>query len=234
MAAPRLEICVESLAGLEAALAGGADRIELCQALDLGGLTPSAGLMRAAAARSTVPVVALIRPRPGGFRHGGAEQDLICADIAAAADAGLAGVVVGALAGDALDRAALERFARAAEGLCCSLHRAVDLCADPLAAVDVAADLGFRRVLTSGGAATAAAGRGRIAAMVARAGGRLSIMAGAGVTARTAGALRDLGLRDIHASCARAGAAMPFGFGAARVTDAAAVAALKAALLTWG
>ena len=90
-----LEVCVDNVHGLAAALAGGADRIELCAALDVGGLTPSAGLMRAAAG-SPIPVVAMIRPRAGDFRYDAAECAVMLADIDAAHAAGLQGVVLGA------------------------------------------------------------------------------------------------------------------------------------------
>eukprot|EP01035_Chromulina_nebulosa_P053998 gene53998-biopygen38388 len=90
-----LEVCVDDIAGLEAAIAGGADRIELCTALAIGGLTPSAGLM-SAAQRSPVPCYAMIRPRSGNFVYSPAELDVMTNDIYFAASAGLAGVVFGA------------------------------------------------------------------------------------------------------------------------------------------
>ena len=95
MADVLLEVCVDSAAGLDAAVAGGADRIELCSALDVGGLTPSAGLTRLAAGCG-LPVFAMIRPRAGGFVFGAADVAVMQADIAAAREAGLAGVVLGA------------------------------------------------------------------------------------------------------------------------------------------
>ncbi|MDZ7907545.1 MAG: copper homeostasis protein CutC [Gemmobacter sp.] len=111
-----IEVCVDTLAGLEQAVAGGAGRIELCSALDLGGLTPSAGLMRAAAGCG-LPVLAMMRPRAGGFCWSGAELALICDDIAMARQAGMAGVVLGASLPDGrLDLPALARMRAAAAG----------------------------------------------------------------------------------------------------------------------
>ena len=159
MARVLVEVCLDSAEGLAEAVAGGADRIELCAALAVGGLTPSAGLMQAAA-RCPVPVLAMIRPRAGDFVFSPAEVAIMLADIAAARAAGLAGVVLGAsLPGGRLDRAILARLTDAASGLDLTLHRAFDLVPDIAPAIELAADLGFRRILTSGQAATAAEGR---------------------------------------------------------------------------
>src|SRR5450830_141894 len=147
-----LEVCVDNAVGLAAALTGGADRIELCSALDTGGLTPSFGLLRAASA-SPVPVVAMIRPRGGDFCFDEAEIQLMLDDIDAVAAAGLHGVVLGASLPDGqLDHRTLERLVHraAAHGLHCTLHRAIDLCPDLEQATVLAIALGFGRILTSG------------------------------------------------------------------------------------
>lgn len=232
----RLEVCVDSVEGLRAAVAGGADRIELCAALSEGGLTPSAGLMQMAAGCG-VPVMAMIRPRAGGFVYSASEIAVMRADIRTARAAGLAGVVLGAsLADGRLDPGALGALLAEAAGLDATLHRAIDLCPDPQAAVDLAVALGFRRILSSGGALRAQDGRAQLASMMARAGSACIIMPGAGITARTLETLRSLPLREVHASCSVAdpgsGPAVRLGFHAAggRRTDQGAVAALKAAL----
>ncbi|MEH3108321.1 MAG: copper homeostasis protein CutC [Sphingomonas fennica] len=233
-----LEVCVDTPAGLAAAIAGGADRIELCAALDVGGLTPPAGLI-AAAARTPVPVRAMIRPRGGGFVYTAGEVAAMRADIAAVRAAGLAGVVIGAAtAADMLDIDLLRLLAADAAGLGITLHRVVDLLADADAAVDAAVDLGIDTILTSGGAPDALGGIARIAAMQARAGGRVTILAGAGVTAANAAAIvAGAGVRALHASCrtpapAPADRLVALGFAppAPRETDADAVARLAAAL----
>ena len=100
-----LEICAASLPSALAAQAGGAHRIELCQNLEQGGITPSFGLLRAVRARLGIPVFVLIRPRPGGFVYSAAELAIMRADIAACRDLGCAGVVLGAL--DTAGRVAL-------------------------------------------------------------------------------------------------------------------------------
>ncbi|MDB5588009.1 MAG: cutC [Devosia sp.] len=233
-----LEICVDSAEGLAAAIAGGADRIELCSALELGGLTPSPGLIRQAAL-APIPVYAMVRPRPGDFIFGQADLDVMLAEIDIIREAGLAGVVLGASrAGGALDETVLRQLATHAAGLGTTLHRAVDLVPDFDIAVDLAADLGFERILTSGGARHAVEGMDTIAAMIARAAGRVAIMAGSGVRPGNVGVLLDrLSLTQVHASCsapARAAdvAAVRLGFAdpAGKETSAEIVAELKRAL----
>lgn len=233
-----VEICVDSPAGLAAAIDGGADRIELCAALSLGGLTPSPGLM-AAARDCPVPVRAMIRPREGDFRFDASDRRAMLADIAAARSAGLTGVVIGVQAPDGrLDIAALEALVAEADGLDVTLHRVVDLLDDPLGAVDVALALGIATILTSGGGRTAIEGARVIRAMRERAAGRVEILAGAGIRAVNVAALIvATGVTAVHASCAEAVArsdprARAFGFasGGERTTSRAGVATLLAAV----
>lgn len=235
-----LEVCVDNVHGLAAALHGGADRIELCSALDVGGLTPSAGLLRMAGS-SPVPVVAMIRPRGGDFCFDDAETAWMLHEIDQVAAAGLQGVVLGAsLADGRLDQHTLARLVRRAvqHGLRCTLHRAIDLCPDLAQATREAIDLGFERILSSGGATSAAAGLDALARCVEAAAGRIAIMPGAGIDAGNVGLLRArLALTDVHASCseplpapAPRVAALGFDAGGRRQTSSAKVAALKAAL----
>lgn len=234
-----LEICVDSADGLAAAIAGGADRIELCSALALGGLTPSPGLM-ALAARAPIPVYAMIRPRDGDFVVSPGDLNQMRRDIDAARAAGLAGVVFGASEPrGALDVAALRHLAHHAAGLGRTLHRAFDLVPDRSEALETAIDLGFERILTSGGAPQASEALGALAGLVADAGERISIMPGAGVRPDNAALLLSrTGAREIHASCRTAGpppleGATRLGFAATTgrgETSAALVAALVRAI----
>lgn len=233
-----LEVCVDDLAGLQAAIEGGADRIELCSALALGGLTPSLGLMELAATFD-IPCNAMIRPRAGDFVFSEEEIEIMLADIAAARNAGLAGVVLGASLPDGrLDRMVLQTLARAAEGLDLTLHRTFDLVPDIAEAVEVAVRLGFSRILTSGGARTALEGVDGIGQAMASAKGRIAIMPGAGISAEIAPEFRALGIAEFHASCSVAlddgagGRLLDFGFqsAGARRTDPDKVRALKAAV----
>jgi copper homeostasis protein len=229
-----LEICVEDAEGLAAAVAAGADRIELCQALDQGGLTPSPGFMRHAAAAG-VAVLALIRPRAGDFAYSDTDLDICLDDIEAARRAGLAGVVIGAARQDgALDAAAMGRLCAAAKGLEVVLHRVIDTVPDRVAALETAAGLGVARILTSGGAASAAEGASEIARLAAQAAGRIEIMPGAGITASNVARVLGLrGLVSVHASCRTnaAGGDDPHHFGTnRRRTDAEAIRALRRAI----
>lgn len=233
-----LEICVDDVRGIAAAAGGGADRLELCSALELGGLTPSAALLDHAVATG-LPVHAMIRPRAGACVLEDGEADLIVADIRQALARGATGVVVGALQPDGvLDRDALARFRDAARDAVIVLHRAIDLSSDPIAAVEEACALGYDKVLSSGGAQSAPEGAAILARMVESAGARLSVIAGAGVRPDNVQALiAATGVHEIHGSASRRGAmpndnAMQLGFalGARRMTDRATVARLRALL----
>jgi copper homeostasis protein len=197
-----LEVCVDDAQGLAAAIEGGADRIELCSALAVGGLTASAGLM-ALAGPPPVPVYAMIRPRPGDFVYGAADLDVMRRDIDAARAAGLAGVVLGALRPDGrLDARMLTKLTGHAAGLGLTLHRAFDLVPDFADAIEIAAELGFERILTSGGAKTAPEAVDRLAQLVELAAGRISIMPGSGITVDTIGLiLPRLAVSEVHSSC---------------------------------
>jgi copper homeostasis protein len=241
MAEIMLEVCVDNVDGLAAAIAGGADRIELCSALEIGGLTPSAGLMRVAAA-STVPVYAMIRPRGGEFIFDDVEVQLMLNEIDAVASAGLQGVVLGVSLRDGrLDQQTLDRLMRRARdhALPATLHRAIDLCPDIAQATRLAIDLGFERILTSGGAKSALQGMDGLRRCFDAAAGRIAVMPGAGINAENIGQLRArLPLQEVHASCSApspvSGApALAFGFdsGNRRQTSRERVSALKEALL---
>lgn len=195
-----LEACVETPAGALAAEAGGAGRIELCASLEVGGLTPPRALVEECVRRLSIPVFVLARPIPGPFVISPKELARLLKDIRQAADQGAAGVVAGALtAAGAVDERALEAILAAAGPLPVTFHRAFDAAADQSSAVEVLARCGVGRVLTSGGAATAAQGAGRIKALVERAAGRIGILAGGSIRAHNAAALvRATGVTEIH------------------------------------
>lgn len=184
-------------------MAGGADRIELCSALALGGLTPSQGLIEMAAGMA-VPVHAMIRPRDGDFDYEAAEIAVMKTDIRTCAEAGLAGIVVGATSGGSLDLPAMSELIECAGPLHVTLHRAFDLLDDPLKAIDDAVLLGVGRILTSGGAPCAEEGMPQIRSFVAHAKDRLSIMAGSGINPDNAARIiRSTSAREIHGSFSR-------------------------------
>lgn len=197
-----LEVCVDNPEGLAAAIKGGADRIELCSALDLGGLTPTPGLTGQAAA-SPVPVYAMIRPRPGNFVFNEADIDAMLWEIDFIRASGLSGVVFGAnLTNGELDHTTLERLIRQCSGLGVTLHRAFDLVPDLADAIDMVVDLGFERILTSGRALTSSEGIDDLQKTFELAGGRIKIMPGSGVNISNAAMLLDrIPFTEIHSSC---------------------------------
>lgn len=232
-----LEICVDSSAGLKAARAGGADRVELCSALVLGGLTPGPGLV-AAAQKTGIPFAAMARPRPGGFVLGPGDLDATLRDIEVLAHAGACAVVCGALtpAGH-LDQHALGKMVAAAGTCPVVLHRAIDLVEDWRAALEVAIDAKVTRILTSGGCSTAPQGAQRIATMVQASAGRIEIMAGGGIGPDIIEQMLSLGVDSVHGSASRpspAHGAEPIGVPPYAQTCPTKVAAMRAAIDRWG
>jgi copper homeostasis protein len=193
---------VDSAAGVDVATRAGVNRIELCSALSLAGLTPSAGLM-AIAATKALPCFVLIRPRPGDFCYDTRDVDLMRRDIDIVRSLRLAGIVIGANRIDgSLDEDVLRALLEHAAGLPAVLHRAFDLAPDFHAALETAIQLGFIRVLTSGGAPDAVGGSAVIRGLVEQAAGRIEIMAGAGLTPNNViGFARSTGVRALHSSC---------------------------------
>ncbi|MDO8882180.1 MAG: copper homeostasis protein CutC [Pseudotabrizicola sp.] len=231
-----VEVCVDTTEGLAEAIRCGAGRIELCSALDIGGLTPSVGMMQRAAGAG-VPIYAMIRPRPGHFVWSPDEISLMETDIEAAYRAGMQGVVLGASQPDGrLDSDVLGLLIARASNMGLTLNRCFDLVPDFSQALEQAIELGFHRVLTSGGERTAAEGADRLASLMEQARGRITIMPGAGITAETLAPFRGLPLRDVHASCSvpvlASGRVVDFGFAArvGRRTDGVRLRDLRAAL----
>lgn len=220
-----IEICCAGVDDVAAAVEGGASRVELCSALSSEGVTPSPGLIaEALRIAGDVPVTVLVRPREGDFCYTTREVDVMVADVRAIRDSGAAGVTIGALTADRMpDREALTRLIEAAGGkMRLTFHRAIDDCVDPVAAIDVLAELGIDRVLTSGAAATAMAGAETIKKMIERAAGRLEIMPGGGVRPDNIASLRSLtGASQFHSSARNKATATSAGnsiFGAAPAT----------------
>jgi len=196
-----LEVCCADLQSVRAAAEGGAHRIELCQALGLDGLTPSAGMIESAIDMGT-PVQVLIRPREGDFVY--SQDEVLCMqrDIRQARRMGANGVVIGALKPDgSIDEEAVRRLVGEAEGLSITFHRAFDVCANPLEALEKIISLGCHRLLTSGQAPSAEQGIPLLKRLVEQAAGRLIIMPGAGVSPQNAHRiLSETGANEIHGS----------------------------------
>lgn len=188
-----LEVCVDSYASAMAAIQGGADRLELCSALSVGGLTPWTELLSQIRTVSGIPVRCLMRPRPGDFLYTRPEIELLCYQIRALRQAGADGFVIGALRADGnLDMEATCLLCEAADGAALTLHRAIDVSRDPLQTYRDAAALGIDTVLTSGAAANCLAGQqtiGRLLALRDAIDGP-EVLIGAGVNAAVINELR--------------------------------------------
>ena len=150
-----LEVCVDSLASARAAKVGGADRLEFCSALAVGGLTPYADLLRQIKAEIDLPVRCLMRPRAGDFLYTKEEIDLLCRQIETLRAAGADGFVIGALTPKGtLDLSAMRALLNACGGAPVTLHRCIDVSRNLAETYRAAAALGIDTVLTSGGAAS--------------------------------------------------------------------------------
>ena len=189
-----LEVCVDSYASAMAAIAGGADRLELCSALSVGGLTPSAALLRQIRKGSDIPIRCLMRPRGGDFFYTPEETQQMAMEMAALRDAGADGFVIGCLTADGeLDGNAMEPLLKTASGLGLTLHRCIDVSRNLEDTYRKAAILGFDTVLTSGGAGKCLDGMetiGRLLAIRDTENGP-EVLIGAGVNAGVIAAFRE-------------------------------------------
>lgn len=201
-----LEVLVDSVESGRAALAGGADRLEVCQNLFEGGTTPSAGLVAALRHEVTLPLNVMIRPRGGDFCYSKSELEVMRHDIRIARESGASGVVLGALRPDGtVDAEAVAELMALARPLSVTFHRAIDMTRDLGEALETLVGLGVDRVLTSGGEATVIEGVDAIAALVRQAGDRIVVMPGGGIRERNVEKVVALtGAKEIHVSGSRA------------------------------
>jgi copper homeostasis protein len=182
MARVLLEICCGSIDDAIEAEKGGADRVELCSALFLGGLTPSFGTIQEAKRRLKIPVVVMVRPRGGGFAYSEAEMASMERDAEAAVEAGADGVVFGILQADGrIDIARCKKIRELIGKRQAVFHRAFDVTPDPFEALEQLVDLGITRVLTSGQKDSVPEGVELIRKLMDRAGERIEILPGGGI-----------------------------------------------------
>jgi copper homeostasis protein len=192
-----VEICAEGI--MSALAASGADRVEICENLAVGGVTPGLGSIAVASERLTIPLHALIRPRGGDFVYSDDELLAMRRDVQAARAVGASGVVLGCLNREG--RVDLERTAwliEAARPLSVTFHKAFDATRDPFEALEDLIGLGVDRVLTSGHAPTAMAGLATLAGLTRRAAGRIIVMAGGSIRLDQVGTIVRAGVREIH------------------------------------
>ena len=199
---PLIEGCVDSHASALAAVRGGADRLELCANLSIGGTTPSRALFRQVRQDFQVRINVLIRPRFGDFLYNPAELEEMSEEIEAFRELGADGVVICILTPSGeLNAEQMARLMEKARGIDVTLHRAFDMTHDPFAALETAVQLGCTTILTSGQAPSAPAGRELLRELFLRADGRIDLMAGAGVKQGTIQELAAYtGIREFHTS----------------------------------
>lgn len=227
-----IEICIESVAEAQLAAKHGAKRVELCSALDVGGLTPSLGLISACSAVEEVEVHVLVRPRSGNFDYTQVELEVMEKDIRMARKYGAKGVVFGVLSNGEVNVGANKKLRELAEliELEATFHRAFDVVNDPMLELTKIIDLGFDRILTSGQQPTAIEGMDLIADLVAASKGKIQIMAGSGVSAANAKQLAKAGVDAIHFSSRKAGKEETLGMGTSYQPDSEKIEAVLRAL----
>jgi len=199
-----LEVCANSVTSALAAQEGGAVRVELCENLKEGGTTPSPGQILQARSLLHIKLYVLIRPRGGDFLYTDLEYKIMLSDIRYCIEAGCDGIVIGMLNADGnIDKERCLEMVRLAKqwGLGVTFHRAFDMCADQLLALEDIIEMGCERILTSGGKTTAIEGATAINKLVEKAAGRLSIMPGSGVSeANVADIVHFTGVTEVHSS----------------------------------
>jgi copper homeostasis protein len=199
-----LEVCANSVASALAAQEGGAYRVELCDNLEGGGTTPSFGQILTARKRLHIKLFVLIRPRTGDFLYTDEEYQIMLSDVQGCIKAGCDGMVIGILNPDGtVDKSRCREIVELtkANKLGITFHRAFDMCADQYQALEDIIELGFDRILTSGGRTTAMEGASIINHLVEKAAGRIAIMPGCGVDEHNvADLVRFTGATEVHAS----------------------------------
>ena len=196
----RLEICCGSIEDAMEAENGGADRVELCSALFLGGLTPSVGTIQEARRRLKIPIMVMVRPRAGGFAYSEAEMASMERDAEAAVGNGADGVVFGILQSDgSIDVRRSARIRQLIGKRQAVFHRAFDVTPDPFEALEQLIDLGITRILTSGQKDSVPEGVELIRNLIERAGDRIEILPGGGIPVWNAKEIVErTGCRQLH------------------------------------
>jgi copper homeostasis protein len=196
-----LEICCDTLQSVINANKAGADRIELCTALSVGGTTPSLSFVKEAVKISKIPVNVLLRPRAGNFVYSDAEIQIMCGDIHDLKESGAAGIVSGVLQKDGkIDKDKTSRLLNATKPLGFTFHRGIDFAIDAEDAIEFLIDFGAERILTSGGAAKINGGIQKIIELHKKYGDKIIIMPGGGLNEENAEILKNAGVKEFHFS----------------------------------
>jgi copper homeostasis protein len=195
-----LEIVALTVEDCIAAEGGGADRIELCAAITTGGLTPSLGTLIEARKWTRIPIMAMVRPRAGGFCYSEEDFAVMRRDAALLLEHGADGIVLGLLHSDAgINTTRCRQMLEIAGGKQTVFHRAFDVVPEPIHALDQLIELGFTRVLTSGQKKSAVDGRDRLHLLTAHARGRIEVMPGGGIRPHNVGQIvQTVGSTQVH------------------------------------
>lgn len=195
-----LEVCIDSPESALASQSGGAHRVELCDNLFEGGTTPSAGCIEVVRKNIGIKLFVMIRPRGGDFLYSDPEFEIMKNDVRVAKELGADGVVFGILNADGtIDKPRMAELIQQAKPMEVTFHRAFDMTPEPFQALDDLIELQADRLLTSGQETTAFEGAGLIGELVKRSGGKISIMAGGGITERNVGKIAKIaGCSEFH------------------------------------
>jgi copper homeostasis protein len=195
-----LEICVETLDAALAAERGGANRLELCEELSVGGVTPRIALLRAIRSATSIPIHSMIRPRGGGFCYSAEEFQLMKDQVRIAQNEGMNGVALGILtASGEIDFERTAELVEIAKPLSVTFHRAFDETTNLDTALEAVIATGAARILSSGGPADAVAGTARLTDLVLSAGERVIVMPGGGIRPENLGAIAQVtGAAEFH------------------------------------
>lgn len=203
----KLEICANSIESALIAQNGGADRVELCMELFVGGVTPSKGMIQLAKELLEIPLYVLIRPRSGDFNYSIMELEIMKEDIAYCAELGCDGVVIGALTQERkIDQSKTMALMGAAGFMDITFHRAFDHVPNHFEAMDTLRDLGIQRVLTSGGSGSASDNIDTLCELVEEAEDDIIIMPGGSIRPENIPDLLGIGALEYHSSALVKGA----------------------------
>ena len=231
-----LELCTESIEALPLAEKFAFNRIELCAAIEIGGLTPSKSMIEHFSTSDKVETHVMIRPRGGGFVYSPEEISIMVNDIKRAADAGCSGVVFGCLTTSGeIDLIATEKLAKTANllNLDYTFHRAFDFCGDPISSLEKLIELSFTRILTSGQKEKAIEGLKLISQLKKKASNRIQIMAGSGINKENAHLLIYEGVDALHFTAHKKIESPGLGMGKKYIMDETKIAQLSNTLLKY-
>jgi len=199
---PKLEVCASTIESALNAQNAGADRIELCTELSVGGLTPSYGMIKLAKDLLEIPIYVLIRPRAGDFNYSQLEVEQMKEDILFCTKQQVDGVVIGALTKDRMiHEPTLLELLSTAGYMDVTFHRAFDEVPNHFEAMDTLIEMGLQRILTSGGLGGAQANVDMLGDLIDEAGDELIIMPGGGVRHENVSSFIEIGAKEIHSSC---------------------------------